>query len=229
MDSRLCVELGINNDGKFYAVDHSHYEEWVEEEGLDLNHVVYERLITYDGLDAQILTTTKHLMTDVTCLDRCTTIEIPGDGLYLYQKLVIPLKGHAGDSICYSDVNHIYLVDSEGERVVCFEEAFDKVKECRTLNSFWFDDNVFSIYNLIKCYLIRARNELNDYIKSNCGGACKNKGVSEADILFIAIVILKDLICKCDYIEAQRILNAISKCGGLCSNLKVRTVNCGCD
>ena len=229
MDSRLCVELGINNDGDLYAVDHSHYEEWIEEEGLDLNHVIYERVISYDGTDAQVLTTYKTLITDIRCLDRCRTVQLPDDGLYLYQKLVIPLKGHSGDSICYSDVDHIYIIDAEGAHIACFDEAFDKVKECRTNNSFWFDDRVFSIYNLIKCYLLKVKNELNDYLKNNCSGICQNKGVSDTDILLISIIILKDLICKCNFLEAERILNALSKCGGLCKDLKVKAVHCGCN
>lgn len=229
MDSRLCVELGIDNEGNFFAVDHSPYEMWINEGDLDFNHVVYERLLLYDGLDVKVIGTYKTIATDILCFNRCRTIDLPGDGLYLYQKLVLPLKGHAGDSICYSDVDHIYVIDSEGEHIADFDEAFEIVKECRTINSFWFDDKIGCIFNLIKCYLIKVRNELNDYLKANCKGACDSKGVSDADILFIAIIILKDLLCKRDFAEFERVLNAVSRCGGLCKDLKSKPNNCGCD
>lgn len=229
MDSRLHIELGIDNEGNFFAIDHSKYETWIEEDHLDLNHVVYERIITYDGINAQVLASFKTVVTDIEHYNRCRMLDLPGDGLYLYQKLVLPVQGHAGDSICYSDVCNIYLITAEGTKIVDFDEAFDAVKECRTLNAFWFDDKVFSMFNLIKCYVIKIRNELNDYLKSNCAGACKTGGTSDADILLIAITVLKDLICKRDFFEAERILNALMKCGGLCKNLKTRTVSCGCD
>ena len=49
MDSRLFMEIGINNDGNLEVVDQTPYERWIHDGDFDPDHEVLERVILNNG------------------------------------------------------------------------------------------------------------------------------------------------------------------------------------
>lgn len=163
------------------------------------------------------------------------------NGLYYYQKLIIPVGEHitganehlyyANGKIYYEDVDSETSESYELDNKDDFDEVYDIIRKHYPDNCFYFDDYAFTIYDLIECYVLTERERINNYLKNNCNGNC-DKGHTnidaKVDILLGAIMVLKDLMEKGDYFEAQRILNGLNTCGNLCKKYTKNLKSCGC-
>ena len=105
-------------------------------------------------------------------------------------------------------------------------------------------ESVFVYDNLYKCYISKAGDLLNAYLgdSSFCAGnsLCRdslNKYKSEIqirDYLWMAINVIKYCVQNCQYLKALKILNCVTTCAGICSDIKVTKSNtkvqkgCGC-
>lgn len=213
MDSRLNIILGADSEGNLTITDTTDYSEWTTDIS---NHTVIERLLDYNS---------KMIDTKSSTLQNSSEsyFELLADGMYVYQRLILPTHGHEGNSDCYYDDGKIYL---NGE-VVEFEEIWKDKSE--NVNVFWFDDVFFSIYNLVKCFIITERNRLNSIFDNGCRIQCTNNPyAANADFLASAIFVLRYLIKQNRYVEAQELLNRLHTCGGLCKDVKRHLKQCGC-
>ena len=211
MDSRLYITLSSDENGNLVADDFTNYSEWSEDVS---NHTSIERL-----LDSEL----KVLETKTGILQTHTVFDLFADGMYAYQKLILPTYGHEGNSNCYYKDGEIYL---DGE-VVSFDEVW-KVKS-DNVNIFWFDDVFFSIFNLIKCFILTENNRLDSIFKNGCRITCTdNPYGANADFLASAIFVLRYLIKQGKYFEAQEILNKLHTCNGICKDVKDSLRECGC-
>ena len=98
MDQRLFIEIGIDNNGNLAPVDMTPYERL----GQDIyEHVCIERVL--DGDENIIATRTKEMThdRDYEFLRHTEPYELPSDGLYVYQKLIVPMQNHSGESDYY--------------------------------------------------------------------------------------------------------------------------------
>lgn len=109
MDSRLEIILSADEDGNLVLTDNTDYSEWETDVS---NHTVIERLLDYNS---SVLKTKVAPLTET----RVSTLELISDGMYVYQKLILPTFGHEGNSDCYYKDGKIYL-DSE---VVEFDDV----------------------------------------------------------------------------------------------------------
>lgn len=245
MDSRLFMEIGINDNGNLYVVDNSPYERWIEEYEEGINHIVFERVVEYDLDNERELNIIEENSTHPSSIEElCSNKEfdLPKDGLYLYQKMIIPTEEHRGESTCYAKEvvvkqNGIDLVDfaiyieeNGEERQIDFTEAFDYVNDVNTGNAFWFDDYVFSIFNLIKCYVLMEKQRIANWLKNNCKANCDTISTinTNADMLMVAVTVLTYLISKRQFVEAYRLLNGLETCGNLCKDFRNDIKGCGC-
>lgn len=212
MDSRLEITLTTNADGNLVLIDNTDYSEWATDVS---NHTVIERLLNYDS---------KVLKTKVSTLsNEDSYFELIADGMYVYQRLILPTFGHEGNSDCYYDDGKIYLDGNEST----FEAIWEEKSE--NLNVFWFDDVFFSIFNLVKCFILTERDRLNRIFENGCRIQCTdNPYAANADFLASAIFVLRYLIKQNRYIEAQGLLNRLQTCNGLCKDLKHHLKECGC-
>jgi hypothetical protein len=97
------------------------------------------------------------------------------------------------------------------------------------MNVFWFDDVFFSIYNLVKCFIITEKNRLDNIFNNSCRITCTNNpDAANADFLASAIFVLRYMIKNNNYIAAQELLNRLQVCNGLCKNVRKSLKNCGC-
>ena len=104
--------------------------------------------------------------------------------------------------------------------------------------------SAFVMDNLYKCYISKANDLLNIYSGDSglCSGnsLCKDsldKHKSEIqirDYLWMAINVIKYCIQNCQYLKALKVLNCVTTCAGICSDIKVTKSNpklykgCGC-
>ena len=242
INSRLFMEVGFVNS-EFQAIDKTPYERWINDGYLDNSHehIVLQRLLKITDGDEPI--PVDSISVKVTNdIDELRDAFIRPDltnGLYYYQKMLIPSEEHitqTNEKLYFDSENMIHYVDSDSDEHLIlnptsnFSEIYDILREKYPDNCFYFDDYSFTIYSLIECYVLLERERINDYLKNNCKENCKkgNEDSLKADILLAAIMVIKDLMDKEDYFEAQRILNGLNTCKGLCSKFVKTLKGCGC-
>ena len=245
MDSRLFMEIGVNSDGELEVIDQTPYERWINDGDFDSehNHVVLERIVKADGDDDPWTYCIQLLSDNLTPeqLRHSATYDLNGDGLYHYQKLIIP-KYYEG----IEETNNYLYYDSRVSKVVYIDqdsgidEAWDVCNDYDDIyntvvdeaidNCFHFDEDLFSMYDLVKCYVYIERERIQNYIKNHCFEGCKQYSDldDKAGILLAAVTVIKNLIDEEDYFEAQRILNGLNTCGGLCGQYLNKLKGCGC-
>ncbi len=241
-DSRLFMEVGFVNS-EFQAIDNSPYERWINDGSLDNNHehLVLQRLLqVVDGDDPTLVGTVSIKATNNVSELRDSFIRPDlTNGLYYYQKMLIPSEDHVSESnerLYFDSNNNIHYVDEDASIHLIynptneFEEIYDILREKYPDNCFYFDDYSFTIYTLVECYILTEREIINNYLKNHCRANCKqNDDLSlKADILLAAINVINNLIEKQDFFEAQRILNGLNTCNGLCSKFAKNLKGCGC-
>lgn len=242
MDNRLFMEIGFVND-KFQAVDRTPYERWINDGVLDSSHVILQRLVSVKDRESNY-TIENNLKIENTIDDLRNPFEVSDvqNGLYYYQKLIIPTQEHvtsANENLYYdTETNKIYYIDSDTpENNIIFGSAFNNFDEIYNIirkngldNCFYFDDYVFTIFSLIECYVSIEMDRINNYLKNNCQGGCKNytELESKANLLLAAIKVIEHLVEKGDYFEALRLLNGLQTCNGLCNKYKNVLKGCGC-
>ena len=164
------------------------------------------------------------------------------NGLYYYRKLLIPVYSESDGSevdeylwfdtetnkVVYYDVDSMIFKEFDPEKDI--DDIYEIVREKTPKDCFHFDDFSFSIYQLVRCYVLAERDRINQYLKNGCM-ACKNSFdlSNKSDILLAAINVITALIEKEEYFEAQRILDSLMSCGKLCEDsMNDDLNNCGC-
>ena len=242
VNSRLFINVGFVNSA-FEAIDNTPYERWIDDDIFDSGneHMMVHRLVQVnsDG-DNQLIDLQVFTSGDIDQVRNPYRRENATNGLYYYQKLIIPSIEHTTDAnerLYYDEFGTIHFdnIDSqiyeEYDIVEDFDEVYEIIHTYHPDNCFYFDDYSFTIYDLIKCYILTEKERINNYLRNNCSGNC-NRGVNDldtkADILLAAIMVIKDLMEKGEYAEAQRILDGLNTCGNLCKNYVNRLKGCGC-
>lgn len=244
MDSRLIMEIGFVND-TFQAVDNSPYEEWINNGHFDSDHshVVLQRLVSVkDGESNYTVDNSIRIADTLNEIKSPFEVKKLENGLYYYQKLVLPTQHHvtsANEKLFYCTTNNkVYYVDSDNENnnitfhnaFNSFQDIYDLVRKGGLDNCFYFDDYAFTIYSLIECYVSIERDRINNFLRNNCQAGCEEYAELEAkaSLLLAAIKVIEFLIRKGDFFEAQRILNGLRTCNGLCNKYKHVLKGCGC-
>ena len=213
MDSRLNITLSADPNGNLIVKDSTNYSEWETDVS---NHTVIERLLNYNSQVLETKVSTLSMSLD-------SAFDLISDGMYIYQKLILPTESHDGEDSCYYEDGKIYW---NGD-VVEFEDVWCSKSDI--LNVFWFDDVFFSIFNLVKCFIITETNRLNSIFENGCRIQCTNNPyAANADFLASALFVLRYLIKQNKYLEAQSLLNRLQTCSGLCKDVRKSLKECGC-
>lgn len=248
---RLDITAKINDNGDLEVYDTTPYEQWdlddfqvddpEDEEIPRWTFLVMERVVHITSEEPKLIEWL--VRPDVVSTNglRLGWIKpLTDDGLYHYQKLIIPYKDNISSAIerLYYHDGKIYHVDSDSNTVVeyeinadTFDELYDLTVEYQFNNCYYASMDTFSIYNMVKCYVLKEKERINNYFKNDCGHNCKYSNSQldmEVDILLSAIMVLEDLVSKGFFFEAQRILNGFDTCGGLCRDVKNNLKGCGC-
>ena len=252
----LKISAKINQDGDLEVTDITPYDQWQidfdfdSETSIDpehpfykkVDHQVIERVILNKDVDnPEVIGWYNELATSYDALRHSTTYNVPGNGLYYFQKIILPTKEHAlsnSNEVLYYDNedNKVHYVDLDYTDIQIydpesdFDEIYSLLSNEHFTNCFYFGASTFSMYELVKCYVLREYERLKNYLKNNCKDECsKIKTINtDLDILLSAILVLDFLIKEENYFEAQRILNGLTSCGSLCKDLTNNLDNCGC-
>lgn len=86
-----------------------------------------------------------------------------------------------------------------------------------------------NIYYLEKCYIQICKNILN-VVDFKCYRDSSQEDIFNRDLIWMTINIIKYHIGFHDLVEAQRLIELINKCGGICQSISTinRTNSCGC-
>lgn len=189
----------------------------------------------------------------IDCIDE-SDIEMPIDGLYEVTHIILPTDVWLKyvlerDESALTAYNLIYYYDTQSQSfmkyvdeesvAVSVEEILEvnatppaDVKE-KTTTIIRGDKNTFCMCHLNECFYRLCKNLLGDL-----PGRCQNKLddvrmlIYNRDIIWMGINVIKYLIELAQYYEAQRVLEDITQCGGICKDVD-RVVEggggCGCN
>lgn len=189
----------------------------------------------------------------IDCIDE-SDIEMPIDGLYEVTHIILPTDVWLKyvlerDKSALTVYNLIYYYDTQSQSfmkyvdeesvAVSVEEILEvnatpptDVKE-KTTTIIRGDKNTFCMCHLNECFYRLCKNLLGDL-----PGRCQNKLddvkmlIYNRDIIWMGINVIKYLIELAQYYEAQRVLEDITQCGGICKDVD-RVVEggggCGCN
>ena len=141
------------------------------------------------------------------------------DGYYTLCKLEIPLD--ASMPYHYKDG----IITYKGLREAPLEELLNVNPEVSKLKITYY--YYFQLCNLRKCYVDAASKVLNERVSIQCDNDGVSKGdIYKRDLLLSAFNVISYLAEMEYYEEAQRLLERISGCNGLCQTSN--KCNCGC-
>lgn len=177
--------------------------------------------------------------------------DLPEDGYYTVTHFVLPTNKWLVeqirldydnltnyDTIYYVQDQNIYkryFITKEQELVlsdpieVSIRELLERNKIGTTIQS--CNISIFYTGFLKNCYINYCQDIFNDLMK-NCNPNCVSKKVDtfNRDFAFMTLNILEYLSERGQYMEAQRLLEKIQSCGGICNEHKKQlNVGCGCN
>ena len=241
----FSISVKINDDGNLEVIDITPYEEWFDDYYEPIQDVAYhhiiERVIYIDNENTEVAAFYDKNVESYADLRHSTVYKLEKDGHYYYQKVILPTSDHPmsgeNEHLYYEDGFAYYVDEDEGiEKKLDLKEDFDDIygyalgNPVPVDNCFCFSADVFSIYDLLKCYLLKERDRINNYFKNGCNSNCTNQSNIdfEIDILLAAVLVIQHLIEDENYFEAQRILNGLLTCGNLCKDYSNNLKGCGC-
>lgn len=171
------------------------------------------------------------------------------DGWYKLEAILLPTKSYLdkmksswNTNFYYVDNKDFYMYDSSsksGTKVSNIDNLFTYLENNskedfqKSFFSFGFITDYFSLCHLYKCYINRINNVFSSLCGLNlCETKLKNKEeIYLRDLLLTSIDIISYLVQCGRFEEANRILNQIFKCNGLCNNSPnalSKRGGCGC-
>lgn len=190
---------------------------------------------------------------DIDCIDE-SDMEMPIDGLYEVTHIILPNEKWLAyvierDKGALTAYNLIYYYDTPSDTFMKYvdEESIPvSVEEVLKVNALppsdvkdkthtiiRGDKNTFCLCHLNECFYRLCKNLLGEL-----PGRCRNKlddiklQIYNRDIVWMAINVIKYLIELAQYYEAQRVLEDITQCGGICKDADKTTIGgngCGCN
>ena len=127
---------------------------------------------------------------------------------------------------------HIHTMDRDGLYQYYVLDVDDKVTDLVEYIQKYKEDpeqdcEVFSICKMRNCLIEKEKSAINSFLKGcSTNSHCDVENKTVNDFLLVSMFLLENLICKGNYKEAIRIINAISTCN-VCENTISKTCNCG--
>ena len=253
MNKRLIVQLIIHPDGRLIAVDNSDYNSI----GVDIEEHVMVDFLVYneDSIPVENTLSIKYdkLNRGYYRSQFTTEYMLPKDGIYSYYKLVIPILQHfvigentyshnIQDQLFYykqsvrffdKELNQdSYTLEEVLENSVILDDClewYDVVHNNHASQTFYLPaKKIFSVYKLNKCLAYFQKQLLG--VNNPCKNlSCETRDVyrRQRDLLFGAMYVFDYLKDVGNYTEAQRILENLSSCDSLCSDILPK-IDCGC-
>lgn len=264
---RLDMVIKINGDGDLEVEDTTPYEQWDADgylgdnwAGLNRDNgedpswkfIVLERIVSENSEETKLIGLYGvENANSIPALRHNGVYEVPGNGLYHYQKLIIPYNSSNlinPDKLCYNHTIHKICQYDENNVVKSwsvsfgsgdtaslgdpsdFDEIFNLVVDRQYNSCFYYSRDTFSMYDIVECYVMKEQARLKEMLRNGCSGTCTSGSNDDyaLDLLLSAMIVIDDLIKKGNYFEAQRIIDSLNTCNNLCKDVKNKLKGCGC-
>lgn len=128
----------------------------------------------------------------------------------------------------FSDGINIYKRTSEGSEQIDEQELIEVNPEVFGLRI--QIQNFFSVCYLRKCYVSLCQKIFNNRAFDRCfNGKIDSQLIYKRDLVWAALNVIQYMIDSNQLAEAQRLLERINSCNGLCSHENTGERNCGCE
>lgn len=181
-------------------------------------------IIIYNKLD-------KHINSD----GQPIVIESPTGGFITMCTIILPkvndpsefIPGNSGGY--FTDGTNILYKDNQGNvRDVQEQELLEINPEPYNLNK--ITQNFFSVCYLRKCYISLCQKIFKDRGFDRCfNSKVSSQLIYKRDLVWAALNVIQYMIDSNQLAEAQRLLERISGCNGLCSSEDTGEKGCGCE
>lgn len=175
------------------------------------------------------------LLCDHSIEDDSGIFQVTDDGYYLIDHIILPTKDWVTDTyVKYYDTvycvenDKIYkYVDSQWEECT-IREIIERNPESTNIQRCKID--IVYTGNLQKCYYNHCMDVFNDILDKCSSSKCSTgKDTFNRDFVWMTLNIIDYLVCSKQYLEAQRIIEILAKCGNnFCTSITNKTSNCGC-
>lgn len=206
------------NDGTWIITDETLGEEnYFDDQDYNINKTVYI-VDSYDNDDEELTS----LIFDIQQL-YITDIPLLKSNIKLFQELS-------------KNTGKKYFAFYNGEISIIDKESINIIEPCDFLEysnanvddyvAYKSEQYTFFMQYLMDCYYRIASRLLQELCPKSC-----NKGselVFNRDLVWMAINVINYLIETFQYYEAQRYLEIIEDCGGVCNNKRQERLGCGC-
>ena len=248
---RLNINVNSNKFCRLVASDKTKYEETQVNDIV--KHVFVEFMVYFPYLAEEenllALDNSKKITyftndSDYNSLDRHYSYHLKRDGRYRYYKYGLYTIEHpsifngqtytiAGKVFFHNDIIYYGINDTnqpifDKDNSIVIDNWY-KLREYFAYGiDFFYDIEMFTICNLNQCLIALQKKAIFAGLKNCNYGVCEeNKSLKlQRDFLFISVYVLDYLIEIGNYLEAQRILEALSTCGNLCNDNMLMNNNC---
>lgn len=235
----LSINVTTNDSCKIIVEDNSKYRSGLSTT-VSKGNFKYTETISIDVLQLNRTSETEYQDPVYTKHDGKTrTVEMPVsfDGWFSIVHIILPTKKWFEESsavglystVYYSDGQNIYkYVDGTTSQVTI--EEVTEVNTAGTTISITSKD-YFSICYIRRCYIDLCKQIFNDRAFSSCwsDNDVDSELIYKRDLVWMAINVIKYLV-KCNQLaEAERIVEILNDCNGICPANSTSTTNgCGC-
>ena len=156
------------------------------------------------------------------------TFTIPAqDGYISFCHIVVPTKeyyeSHSEQFTYYGDSTGRIFKNSD-------QVDIQEVIEVNDNTLIRHMHNFFSVYHLRKCYVSLCQKIFNDSGFDKCfNGKVNSQLTYKRDLVWAALNVIQYMIDSNQLAEAQRLLERINTCNGLCSSEDTGDKGCGCE
>ena len=200
-----------------------------------MNRFKYSQTYTINAV-VKFTTDKNGELVDISINDHCSKLDefhytFKDDGYYEIYHIILPSKDWYDTNtssldldIYVTDGTDIYKKDKDTLSVIAPEELL--VAKCEGTTLSLTSLAQFSICNLYACY-IDACKKLFEGTLSSCSK--ESADTFKRDIVWMAINVIKYYVELGQLMEAQRLLEELTKCGGICNDIKSSSKQgCGC-
>lgn len=129
----------------------------------------------------------------------------------------------------FTDGTNLYYKDIQGNTRAADEQELIEVNP-ETFGILRFTQNFFSVCYLRKCYISLCQKIFNDRGFDRCfNGKVNSQLIYKRDLVWAALNVIQYMIDSNQLAEAQRLLERINGCNGLCSSEDTGEKGCGCE
>lgn len=213
------------------------------------SHTVTLNVLTYVSMIKPKIKTHEIIKHYDGCIDE-SIFKMDEDGLFEISHIILPNKKwfdyclSFGNDSSLNEYKEVYFYDEDENKfmkytskdlVECSLEdilkAYSGNKTCSTdeiTTIIRSDKSTFNMFYIRKCLAELCSNILNSKMTACRTNSSLEEDVFKRDILFMAVSSIKFAIDNQQFYEAQRILNSLKTCAGICTSDK-SSYNCNCN